>query len=120
MMSYTRARAEMEGAGLVFTKVALSTSGASTTLLLAAEALKYQRLHGLIITVSAAALVEIEDIGGGTDTWASWNLGSNGGLVMHFNRDPKSAIQSDTIGEGLQIVNSAGNLCGYAIVSTGE
>lgn len=102
---------------LTFTHIPLLTVGAATTELLAKIALQTQRLHALIITVSAAALVEIEDKDGGV--LATWNFGANGGVAKPFNANSDSAIQQSAVNKGLQIVNSAGNLGGYAIVSTG-
>ncbi|KKN83594.1 hypothetical protein LCGC14_0298340 [marine sediment metagenome] len=104
------------GAGITFSRISLITAGAATTQLLAKTGSQTQRLHGLAVTVSAGALVEIEDKDAGV--LATWNLGANGGIVIPFNRDPEAAIQQTVVNKGLQIVNSAGNLGGYAWVST--
>lgn len=107
----------LEGGDLTYSRVSIITAGAATTSLLAKTASQTQRLHGLRITVSAAALVEIEDKDG--VVLATWNFGANGGIVIPFNREAEGAIQATAVNKGLQIVNSAGNLGGYAIVSTG-
>lgn len=107
----------LAGGGLTFSRVSILTAGAGTTELLAKAASATQRLHGLYITLSAAALVEIEDKDG--VVLATWNIGTNGGIVIPFSPFADGAIQAAAVNKGLQIVNSAGNLGGYAIVSTG-
>ena len=104
------------GAGITFSRVSFITAGADNTALLAATGSQTQRLHGLACTVSSAALVEIEDASAAV--LATWNLGANGGIVIPFNRDPEAAIQQTVVNKGIHIVNSAGNLGGYAWVST--
>lgn len=105
------------GGGLTFSRVSILTAGAGDVTLAAKVAAETQRLHGLFVTVSAAATVEIKDMDDGV--LATWNWGANGGTNKQFNRDPDGAIQQTVVNKGLKIVNSAGNLGGYAIVSTG-
>ncbi len=107
----------LTGSNLTFSGVSLITAGAATTELLAKTASQTQRLHALHITVSTAALVEIEDKDNGV--LRTWNFGANGGIVIRFDANPEGAIQQTVVNKGLQIVNSAGNLGGGAIVSTG-
>tara|TARA_R100001530_G_scaffold112789_1_gene79750 strand:- start:274 stop:702 length:429 start_codon:yes stop_codon:yes gene_type:complete len=101
---------------LTYSVVSFITAGAATTSLAIKVAAQTQRLHALAVTVSSAALVEVEDKDGGV--LATWNLGTNGGIVIPFTANADGALQA-AANKGLQIVNSAGNLGGYAIVSTG-
>ncbi len=102
---------------LTYSRVDFITAGAVTTEIMAKTANETQRLHALVLTITGAALVEIEDKDGGV--LATWNFGATGGVVIPFHHSIESAIQATVVNKGLQIVNSAGNLGIWAVVSTG-
>ena len=99
--------------------VRVPLAGASgTTTLLAKAAGKVQRLHYLYVTINSAATVEIEDKDG--NVLATWDVAANQVLqpfampVMEL----ACCLQGSTVNLGLQIVASAGDVDGFAIVSS--
>ena len=105
----------MSGEGLTFFRVIISTAG--TQELLAKVGSQYQRLHGIQITCSAMATIDIEDKDSGAVS--TWFFGANGGICIPYNADKRGTIQAVAVNKGLQIVTSAGTVSGFAIVSTG-
>lgn len=105
------------GGSVTYSQVDFITAGAATTQIMAKVASQTQRIHAFILTTTAAGLVEIEDKDG--VVLATWNFGANGGTKKEFTSDVNGTINGGAVNKGLQIVNAAGNLGFYAIVSTG-
>jgi len=103
------------GYGLTFTQVKIDqTAGAGVTVLIAALASNYSRLHRLIGTGMPGGTLTLED-NDGTDLTGPMPFGANGGFNISFCAH-KDGVPITAIGKGLSILTDQ-KFYGFAIVS---
>ena len=112
------ATSEAQGydSGATFTRVKIDqTAAAGASVLIAALASNYTRLHALFGTMAAAGTLTIED-SAGADLSGPMPIGANGGLVIPFTRDKDGCIITAAVNKGISI-NTSQKFYGFAIVS---
>lgn len=104
------ASSPFEGRTPIFVPIAQGAAG--TTQLIAADAAKYHKVIGVLLTISATGTLKFIDSSG--DLTGALDVSSTGGFIMLPSKNP--LCQTGAVNRSISLVSTVGSLKGIVIL----